>query len=264
MAYLNSDITFLGSLGGLSAYRMRGTDKIVVRRKGGATREKIRTSPSFANTRRVNAEFGGRAAATKWLMRMLHRVKPMADYNIAGPLNALLKPVQTLDQVSEFGKRGIKLSANPRILEGFSLNKKNPFNSMLRTPLTCEISKDTLSAEIHVPQLMPGINFYVPQYPWFKIVASLGIVPDLVFTDTGYSPAVVGYDINMFHAAETPWLAAMNGGASTTLSLHCDPVPPDSNFSIIVAVGIAFGAVANDTEIQQVRYAGSAQVIGMA
>ncbi len=53
----------------------------------------------------------------------------------------------------------------------------------------------------------------------------------------------------------------MEGAASTTLSLQCGQLPPDANFSMIVAVGIAFGTVMNHTDIQQVRYAGSAQVI---
>lgn len=263
MAFLTSEFAFTGSLGGISAYKMRGTDKIVLRKKGGASREKIRTSPAFASTRRNNAEFGGRAAASKWIMHMLHRVKPLADYNIAGPLNAMLKPIQVLDQTSEHGKRNVRLSANPRILEGFSLNRKTSFNTMIRTPLTYKISKDRRSAEINIPQLIPGINFHAPQYPWFRIVAILGIVPDLIHTDFGYNPVATGYNTNMHHAVDTPWLAVMKGATATTLKLQVNETPPDTNFTIVLSVGIAFGTVVDTAEIRQVRYAGSAQVLAV-
>ena len=134
---------------------------------------------------------------------------------------------------------------------------------MIRTPLMYEMSKETCSAEIKIPQLIPGINFHVPQYPWYRIVASLGIVPDLVLTDFGYNPATAGYSTNMHETVETPWLAVMKGGMPTTLSLQCKELPPDTNFSLMLSVGIAFGTVMNEADIRQVRYAGSAQVLAM-
>ena len=59
MPFLEGPFAFTGKLDMLSAYRMRGVDKIVVRRKGGPSREKIKTGASFANTRRTMSEFGG-------------------------------------------------------------------------------------------------------------------------------------------------------------------------------------------------------------
>ncbi|MBT1703214.1 hypothetical protein [Chryseosolibacter indicus] len=84
MAILSAEITFTGSFGQILAYKMGGGDKIIIRKKGGASKEKIKHDAAFANTRRVNAEFGGRAMASKWIMQMLWCIKPLADYNIAG------------------------------------------------------------------------------------------------------------------------------------------------------------------------------------
>lgn len=163
MALLDSEFSFTGPLGNLSAYRMRGTDKIVIRRKGGASKKQIKTSPTFVNTRRVNAEFGGRAFASKWIMHMLYHVKPLADYNIAGPLNAILKPTQDLDTTNKYGERSVLHSQKRHLLHGFSLTRKTTFESVLRAPLTYELSREMMSAEIHLPELIHGINFHTPR-----------------------------------------------------------------------------------------------------
>jgi hypothetical protein len=264
MAHLVSQFQFVGKLGDLSAYKMRGSDKIIVRRKGGASKNKIKTSPVFINTRQINSEFGGRSVASGWIMRILEPVKPMADYNIAGPLNALLKPVQVIDDKIR-GKRGVLLSKNRRLLEGFPLNRGVTFESMVRTTLTWELSRETLSAKVNVPQLIRGINFHTPQHSWYKIVTAMGIIPDIVYDEkSGYCPVNKSYDTrDMLTKTETPWLAVMTGGEATTLELKCNVTPPDENFSVMLSVGIAFGKVISESEIAQVPHAGSAKVIGV-
>ena len=66
-------------------------DGIIVRKKGGASKKRIKKDPEFFQTRLLNSEFGGRSAASKRIMKVLLPLKPLADYNIAGPLNALLR-----------------------------------------------------------------------------------------------------------------------------------------------------------------------------
>src|SRR6218665_2973625 len=110
MSQLESEIAFTGSFGGLSAYRMKGSDKIILRSKGGAKKERIKNDSSFVNTRRNNAEFGARALMSRCITRGMNSVRWLADYNMSGPLNAFLRPLQKMDGVSEWGKRCIRLS----------------------------------------------------------------------------------------------------------------------------------------------------------
>ena len=77
----------------MSFYKVRGSDQIYIRKKGGPSRAKVKEGSTFINTRRNNDEFGGRAAASSWIMLMLQPLKPLGDYNIAGPLNSLLVPI---------------------------------------------------------------------------------------------------------------------------------------------------------------------------
>src|SRR3979490_2115183 len=103
MAKLEPGFGFLGGMSNVSAYKRKDMEGIILRRKGGPSKKKIKTHESFVVTRKNNEEFGGRSSASKWIRRTLLPLKPLSDYNIAGPINALLKPIQEMDSLSEFG-----------------------------------------------------------------------------------------------------------------------------------------------------------------
>ena len=162
MAKLHTAFPFIGTVGDLTYYKRRDIDEIIVRHKGGAYKERIKKDKAFVNTRKVNAEFGGRSAATKRIISMLFPMKAVADHSFSGELNSLLRAVQQMDTQNDWGKRSVKLSDNPALLSGFSLNKKNSFASIVRNPVRFELDRDNLSAAINLPDLLPGINFFVP------------------------------------------------------------------------------------------------------
>src|SRR5205085_685492 len=123
MAQMDSGFNFTGPLGNVSAYRMKGVDKVILRSKGGPTKERIKSDPRFRVTRLNNSEFGGRSKASKLIRRMFWPLQSVADFNLAGPLTALAKAIQAMDSISELGKRSILFSKNGQPLEGFNLNK---------------------------------------------------------------------------------------------------------------------------------------------
>ncbi|MBL0741466.1 hypothetical protein [Chryseolinea lacunae] len=265
MAHLE-DIQFTGRLGNVSAYRMRGSDKIILRARGGASKDQIRTSPAFATPRRYMAEFGGCSAMGARVRRALGAQKALADFNISGPINAMLKVVQKNDLVSDLGRRTITLSKNVRLLEGFSLNRRAPFDSILRTTTNVALSREMRTAHIMVPALLPGINFSPPKnYPMFRIQAVLAVVPDFAFNeDLGRYAPQAGY-VNSFapQHAVTEWNPAQSGSAETTLALHESLVPPDEGYSLMLSLGICFGVVQANGVVEQVKHAGAAKVIAL-
>jgi len=262
MAKLNPPLNFTGSLGNLSAYRMRGHDHIILRTKGGASREKIRTSPAFEQVRRNNAEFSGRAVMSKWIMNALRPLKALADYNIAGPLNALVKPIQALDTKSEWGKRHVQLSSHKSLLEGFSLNRKNHFDAVLRTAIPLTVSREARTAQLTIPALVPGINFYPPPHQSvYSLVAVWGILPDVFFTDGKYLPSSPSYSELTYTMASTPWQPIANTSDEASLKLDLNFTPPDEFFSLMLSLGIRYGEFRNTDEIVQKRYVGSAKIV---
>jgi len=262
MAKLNASFVFTGPIDNLSAYTMRGVDGVILRKKGGASKSKIKRSPKFKNTRKLNAEFSGLATAGKWIRSVLHSQKPVADYNISGPLNALLKPVQRLDTKGLFGRRNVLLSKSPSILDGFSLNRKTPLDSIIRSPLLYSVSRDKLSARVVIPALVPGINFNTNEKsPMYSLVASLGIVPDLFYGKMNYTPASRKYKQFDEVSEMSAWYPVLQGSPALTLDLQQTHTPPDQSFSLVLSIGIRFGTMRDAATVQQVKYAGAAKIL---
>lgn len=197
-------------------------------------------------------------------MQSLWHQKCLADYNIAGPINVLLKPIQELDN-SEHGQRNILLSKYPRLLEGFSLNRQQFFDSIVRNPLTWTLARNDQSASIHIPALIPAINFHVPgAWPMYSLVATIGIVPDLYYHEFGYRPLSGDYRSTASVVAFTDWYTVMNGSPATVLDIQYPVAPPDEHYSVILAIGIRFGTMRDATMVEQVPYVGAAKVLAMA
>ena len=255
-----------GSLGDLSFYKMRGVEDTIVRTKGGFTKERIKTDPKLERLRLAESEFGGRAKAGKYIMKALMFQKPMADYNIAGPLTKLLLPVQELDPEGDLGKRGILLSMYSHVMKGFSLNKNNTLDTVMRYPLYFSLDRETASATVNVPELVPDINFFVPapvKYPYYRICVSLGIVPDMVYTESGYRPIHLGYETLAIGPAAvyTEWFPRLQGSPAQVLTIQHNFSPPDTHFTLLLAVGIQYGELQGVNNIQRAPYVGCAKVV---
>jgi hypothetical protein len=269
MAHLTSQIEFVGPVGGLSFYKRRDSDKIIIRSKGGASKEKIKTSERFVRVRRNNMEFGARSSATRQIRRAIEPLKFIADYNFTGYLNSLLKPIQLLDTVSDKGKRNVYISRNPHLLEGFNLNRKSPFESMIINPVQYSLYKDSFSGFVEFPALLPGNNFILPQgnYPYYRFVMTIGFIPDMIYNpdfnknyraeskEQEYNPAQIKSD----------WFPVAVGSASTKLEVQLKP-PQElpAHFSLMMAAGVCFGKIARDGSVEPVKYVGCAKILAMA
>jgi hypothetical protein len=252
----------LANAGQLSIYTMKGCDKVIIRRKGGASRERIKTDPVFENTRRVNAEFGGRATCSKWIRRMLYSLNFIADYNITGPLNALLKPIQELDSISDYGERSVALSANPHLLEGFNLNKRSSFDAIVHNPVRYTLSKRKLHASIDIPAILPGHNFVVPgNFAMYRFIVLLGIIPDLFYTPNGYR-SKGNYDNEQAEDTFTEWFPTQTGSPGITLELQLPQKPANGAYSVILSIGVAFGVIRYG-DIEPIQYTGGAKILGV-
>jgi hypothetical protein len=267
MAFLEN-IKMTGSLGELSFYTMRGVDKTVVRRKGGAPKEYVKNSPTFAVPRRYMSEFGGCSKMGKEVRLMMSPVRELADYNFSGFVNKALKIVQKQDATSELGRRAITLSRHPGLLTGFQLNKYTTFDSVVRTPLTYTLDRATLSARVNIPTLLRDINFHPNnKHTRFRIELSLGIVPDFTFdsADGKYKPQAWYTNVFAPKTVSSPWYPALKGSPASMLEINLtDQVPANESYSLMLSVGVRYGAPMEDDVVQEVKRAGAAKVLGVA
>lgn len=258
MAKLIGDIQLTGTLNNLSYYKMRGSDKIIVRRKGGPSKKQVKNSDQFEHTRLNNKEFGGRSKAAKQIAHSLFPMRYLADHNITAPLNALLKPIQEMDTVSEKGKREILITRYPKLLEGFSLNRRYLFDSIVRTPVRYTIQDQ--QAIVTIPELIPGINFMPPDnFPWYQFIAVASLVPDVVYDDKSEKYELIGELYNIFDAC-SDWLPVNNRAAAAQLVVKDLPAKP-AGYTLLVTLGISVGTI-KGAEIEPIPYVGAARIMG--
>jgi hypothetical protein len=262
MAKLTSIIKFNGSLQGLSAYNMKGVEGTILRTAYGPSKEDIQTKSQYDITRRNLSETGGRGSATSWLMKAFQPLKPLADAATAGRLNRLLKAIQVGDTESAFGERAVRFSQFPSVLHGFNLTKAMPFDTVVSGALCCTLSRDTLSATVEVPALLPRHTFFAPEgYAYCRLVVALGIAPDLLFGEPKYQP-LGDYDQCFTQSVYTEWFAAGIGTAAQTIHLSIPATPPNNAFSLVLSVGVQLGTPGIAGGIEPVRQrVGSGKIV---
>ncbi len=267
MAKVKGETSFIGSIGNNSFYKRRDIDEPLVRSKGGASRKMIKTSDRFINTRRYNKEFGGCSKAGSAIRRALFPLRHMADYNISGPLNAIAKNIQKMDKEGLLGQRSIAFSKYKQWLDGFSYNMKNHISGVVRSPFQFSIVREEGKATVVIPALAPGINFQNKyNNPLFCITAILGIVPDFIYNPdrdifSPKNPKVIGK--NSF--VSTEWHSSFSPVKEETLVLQVDSsLLANEENTLILAVGIEFGNPLPDQLVQQIKYSGSAIILGTA
>jgi hypothetical protein len=267
MPFLEGPFAFTGKLDMFSAYRMRGVDKIVVRRKGGPSAEKVKTSPSFKNTRHTMSEFGGCSRHGSYVRMAMLQIRHLSDYNFGSDINSIMRRVQLRDSTGEWGRRSITLSEHTRLLEGFSTMRKAPsFDSIVRTPVYYTIDRANRSARIEIPELMRDINYF-PQnnHAMFRLTVTLGIVPDVAFDIPAkeYLPPT-WYDRAYYSKSiSTMWSPSLEGMESTILELATDALPPDDRWTLMLSIGIEYGAFREYGEIKAVARVGAAKILAL-
>lgn len=258
----NNEINFTGSFGKLTAYRMRGSDKIILRTKGGPTKSQIRNSPNFEQTRLNNREFSGAVEAVKGIRStMTPPIQKLADYNFTPKLMGICRKIQVQDMGKPKGQRGVQLSAHRGLLAGFRLTRKNPFVNVVSNPLNTFLNREEKKAIVQLPRLIKGINFMPPwKVPLFRFLFSLGIAENIVHDGNGYNECAH----LPIASADTEW---HENGASflpQIVELKLDiPEALRETQTMVLFIGIEMGQPDANGEIRAVQYAGSACILAV-
>jgi hypothetical protein len=263
MAKLNGPFDFEGKIGGISAFKMRGVNKTILRKPGGPTKEDIKTKTSCDITRRINHEFGGCSTAGKFVRRCFKPLMSVSDFNPGPGICSLMHKIQPLDTVSEYGKRSVLISKALYLLEGFNLNQRNPFDSIVRHLPQATIDKESLSASVLFPALVPKVNFFPPgSHSYFRMVAVLAVLPDLFFKTENYSPEG---ELSIYpQKAVSEWLIVKGGSEPTELELQLPAAPSFNSYSLVLSVGIEMGIAGPGGAIETIRHTGCGKILSTA
>jgi len=245
-----------------SVYRMKGSDKIVIRKKGGPTRKQALTSKRYVRSRENTAEFIGAGMAVRAIRFPLLHIKHLSDHNFTPTLTQICSEIKKEDKTGNRGQRSIFLSQHRHMLEGFMLHKKHPFQSIVLSAVNCTLNRETKSAVIKLPRLTPGINLQLPwKHPLYRFSMSLGLVPDTVYEDGQYNGhvedrACIGLD-TAWHMVTAPFKSQ-----TVELKLDITHAIKDSQ-TLVFAIGIEMGMPGHDGKTEEVKRAGSACILAV-
>ena len=257
-----------GSIQGVSFYTLKGSDKVIMRTKGGATKKQIANSPKFENTRKQNMEFGGCSKFGSKARRAFGGLHRIADYNVTPVLNGMGKNLMKLDTVSEIGRRNLKLSENKETLEGFNFNRNYPFNTVVRISPQWELDRNNIHATVIVPRINTDIDLLnIQKLPFFRLIVAIGTISDMAYNEAKneYKPLVPD-----LHGASnsTPgeWQKTQSIVPEQILSVQLnDSLAAEltGDVSVLLSMAIEFGNIGMTDEPVEVQYAGCGKVLAV-
>ena len=266
MAIVKGPIVMTGGFGNASFYTRRGSDKVIARIKGGASKEKIKTSPKFEGFRLQQKEWKGCTAFASVLRYAFGGLHRLADYNLTPVLNGFAKNLQKTDTVNAVGTRNVCLSGLGYTLENFNFNRTYPFNTVLRVMVQGAINRETGRATVQVPRINTETDMLnVQRLPYFRLIVALGVVSDLVYNEAGneYRPAVPEMH-GISEVVTGDWLPAENMLTEQTIAVQLDDDTLrylTDKCTLILSMAIEFGKVGFTGAPQEVKYAGSGRVL---
>lgn len=266
MAIVKGPFQLTGSISTVSFYTRKGSDKVIARTKGGASKEKIKNSPKFEGFRLQQKEWKGCTGFASSLRSAFGGLHRLADYNLTPVLNGFAKNVQKTDEAGETGKRGIYLSRLRYTLDGFNFNRNNPFNTMLRVSVFGEIDRDTASGTVRLPRINTETDVVnLLRMPYMRLIVSLGVVSDVQWDEQGkeFRP-VVPLLHGVSEVVTGEWVPAENILAAQTISVQMDEHSRQfltEDVNLLLCVAIEFGKVGFTGAVQEVKYAGSGKVV---
>lgn len=266
MATVKGPFELNGAFGNASFYTRRGSDKVIVRTKGGASKEKIKTSPKFEGFRLQQKEWKGCTGFASMLRYAFGGLHRLADYNLTPVLNGFSKNLQKTDAVNENGKRSICLSGLRYTLENFNFNRQYPFNTVLRVSVSGNIDRTTASATVKVPRINTNTDVLnVQRLPYFRLIVALGVVSDVKWDEAGSEFRAVVPDVHGVSEVFTGvWIPSENVLDEQTLTVQLDEFTREQlteDCSLLLSMAIEFGKVSFTGTPQEVKYAGSGRVL---
>lgn len=261
MARLRGGIDFTGKIGGLSAYKRKDMDETIVRTKGGASRKKIKTSKSCERVRENNSEWAGCGRTAGNLKSALSYVYHLKDNNIVCDFSTIFKMMQLGDDANIRGRRSILISKHRGHLEGFHITKNNPFDSVVRLPLKYEINRETNSAWVQLPNLLPEVNLFIPwQQPVFRFVITLQTIWDAHYN----YPKLNANGVNAASVVYTAWQTTGQSYTGERMELelkHKNKL--DDSCTFILAVGLEMGMPISNNITNTAKFAGTAKILAL-
>ena len=139
----------------------------------GPANDHIETKPQFEKTRKLNNEWkaviDGQRRTYEIRLLALHT---LADYNVSGPLNALVKKIQVTDDGESKRETVDSFFSTTRFPQQFPIQQADFIrHASSVSHLEVKIDKTSAVVDFTIPPLQPLINFFPnPRYAYYRII----------------------------------------------------------------------------------------------
>jgi hypothetical protein len=256
-----------GTIEGMSFYKTTGSDKVIMRKKGGPKKARMATGKEFEKVRKHQAEWGGCVLFARSVKGAAGDCYPMSDHNLSSAWTGMGKKLMSLDTKNETGNRSILLSTYKQALVDYNFCRKKPLISILRVVPVCEIDRDSMQAFIRYPRISTATDLVnSDKRPYFRLVATLGCVSDLSFQKSLFSNYVeVNEALNgLSVSVSSEWLSANDLLLNQELTLKFEDKIMEqltADISLVLSVGVEFGTVGFGGLIEAVKRSGAAKIV---
>lgn len=186
MARQKGPLKYVGTLGDIRHFKIKGNEGYFAGLVGGPTADQIATDPAFQRTRENMNEFGGSALAGKSLRTSIAGlIRNNADSQVTGRLTAIMKKINLEDGSEARGQRSILVTVAPQYLEGFEFNKFASLDGAFNAPYTITPPAGRDSSDLDIPAFNPLDRMYVPAgATHFKIINAITVLSDFEYNST--------------------------------------------------------------------------------
>lgn len=264
MAVLTNGIQFTGSIGDITGYTRKDSDKIYARRKGGTSRQRILTDPAFELTRQNYSEFSGCGKAAKAVRLAMLPVAHLRAFNlnISPRATKLAKVLQKMDTTGARGQRSIYFSHHRSLLEGFNLHPAHSLDTIVGPLIHCDINRSTGSATVQLPAMTPGLNLLLP---WsetaYRFIVYLSALPDICKDASQEYRLPERYQLPYAGEVYTAWQYTRHSYAGETIEIQLKNLETLTDaVSLVLSVGVEMGTAVTDQLVTAVPK-GSAKIM---
>ena len=244
MAKQKGVIKYVGTLGDIRHFKIKGLEGYFAGMVGGPTGEQVNTAPEFERTRENMNEFGGSAKAGKSVRNgFAQLMTKMADSQLTGRLTGTMKKINLEDQSEARGYRAIEISTQRNYINGLDFDKSISLTSILSAPysVTHPVARDT--ADLVLPAFDPmSLIIAPPGSTHYRLINALAIVSDFAFNSTTstYEPTQPTFN-ELSDVAYSGYLDLSVATPATTISSSlATPGAMPTDVTVLQALGIEF------------------------
>jgi hypothetical protein len=247
MARQKGPIFFVGTIGNLVYYK-RGNNYFV-KEKSSPSKEQIKKSKSFIETRKRNNEFGGGSTIGKAFRDSIPSlIKTFGDSDLSGRLTRLFQTVIKNSKGLQ-GRRSAELKRSKDIIKDFQFNKERSFDQIFNTIIQYKVNVNRKKVTVLIPKFNPRNFIDIPcGASHFKLIVAAVLISDYVFNTKAkkYHPLEKQYDDKSF-ILESDYFTVQEDLKDIRLNIKFKSFIP-SCFNIIICIGIKFYKEENESE----------------